>query len=88
MSATFNKLHSPAHVPGGWNADVDDSRNPSYLVVWHPSLGPARVPYEPADDIDGRARRLAQATGMTPGSARQLVVQVRIKLTGRELRAR
>jgi hypothetical protein len=84
MSTSYTKLHEPAHLANGWKADVDDWRNPRSLVAQHPSHGSVALPYEP--DADAMIALLAQVPGMKLGDARQLAVQVRVKLAARHLR--
>ena len=79
------KIHAPAHV-GDWTMDVDPSSPHEVIVHRAGQASDLRLIYEPAD-ADAMIERLVRVTGMAPGYAKQLVLQLIEKLLARRLRA-
>jgi hypothetical protein len=82
---SYTKIHEPAHV-GSWTMDRDPSSSCEVIVRRAGDALAMRLIYEP-DDVDAMAERLVRVTGMTPGEARQLMVQLVDKLWARRCRS-
>jgi hypothetical protein len=66
--------------------DLDPSSPSEVIVRGAGDTSELRLIYEP-DDAEAMAERLVRVTGMAPGEARQLVVQLPAKLWARRRRA-